>query len=67
MMYTAVPTRYEIYDDIDSEEPDAVIEMFDAGASKVTINGVQSPTTWEHLSAAIGACLREMHKEVGHG
>ncbi len=65
MIYTAVPTRYEIYDDIDSDEPDAVIEMFDSGASTVTINGVQSHTTWEHLAIAIGACLREMHKEAG--
>ena len=64
MIYTAVPTRYEIYEDIDSDEPEAVIEMFDAGCSRVEIKTVQSPTTWEHLSAAIGACLREMHKEV---
>jgi hypothetical protein len=64
MTFTAVPTRYEIYDDLSSDEPDAVIEMFDAGCSRVEIKSVQSPTTWEHLSAAIGACLREMHKEI---
>ena len=64
MIYTAVPTRYEIYEDIDSDEPEAVIEMFDAGCSRVEIKTVQSPTSWEHLSAAINACLREMHKEV---
>lgn len=64
MIYTAVPTRYEIYDDCGSDEPDAVIEMFDAGASRVEIKSVQSPTAWEHLAIAIGACLREMHKEV---
>lgn len=64
MIFTAFPTRYEIYDDLSSDKPDAVIEMFGAGCSRVEIKSVQSPTTWEHLSAAIGACLREMHKEI---
>ena len=64
MIYKAVPTRYEIYDGDDSDDPDAVIEMFDAGCSRVEIKTVQSPTTWEHLSATIGECLREMHREA---
>lgn len=59
MSLTITPTRCEIY----SDELEAVIVMNDSYTSTVTIQAIQSPSSWRDLAEAVQAALAMMNKE----
>ena len=59
-MITATPTKFEIYDDGDTDLL-ATIEMMDECASTLQIKTCVSPDSWPELARVIQGALELMH------
>lgn len=58
MTITATPTVFELHEETEFV---ARIEMFDEGASQVTIKTLVDGSSWKELSEAIQGALDQMH------